>query len=946
MFLRNKGLRNIFLSGIFILNSLFLAGQEQVQVSGRVIDIEFGESLVGVNVIVKGKPMGTVTDSRGFFYLKARVGLPLVLRFSMIGYRTQEFAVDENPKSGIRIKMEGETYLGEEIVITAPVIEVEQKTMREEVSIEMIDALSIRESPAANYFEAISNLKGVDITTQSMQFITINARGFNSTNNIRFAQFVDGIDNMAPGMNLSVGNVAGLSELDVSSVEFLPGPSSVEYGANALNGILLMKSKDPFIHQGLSMYVKPGVSDVEAGSDHPFQFMGKPLIDAGIRYAKAVNDRFAFKLNASIMRGEDWYANDSSNIRPGNIHWEYDPGHDALNKYGDEITQEMPIGEFNKNIIVTRTGYKDNVLVDNNVKSLKFSGTLHYKLGEKTTAILHGNYGNATTVYTGDNRISLSGFQIYQGKAEINGSNFMIRGYGTKQQSGDTYDTRYLAYNLNRQFSSDKQWFFDYYNAYAGNLRRFGVRSGDYMLARAFADRSRLEPGTTTFAAEKERLISSTDFTDGARLINNSSLLHVEGNYNFKELISWADFEIGSNYRFYDLISEGSIFPDTANNDITFFEYGGYLKASKKFLDEDLSVTASARYDKSENFDGHISPRISALYTYKEKHNFRASFLTGYRNPGAKEQFTNKDIGPARLLGGLIELVSPYNIPMNGIFRKKVYEFNDAVDADLYSQYNPYNNDQAILKNMDILTEGIVEEKDIGDLQPEKVVSYELGYKSKLADKLFLDAVYYRSTYESFVGYAEIVKPRTSPDIDLFTAATQVNNSIQSEVFYIYSNSQEKITIQGVAAGMKYLFPIGAVISANATWSNLQTEIDDPIVPGFNTPVFKSNISVSNRRLDQLENNPGFKNVGFNVTWRWQSGIDWESPFASGYLEPVSTFDIQVSVHFDRPQSTLKMGVSNFFDILYTNSFGGTQVGSFYYVSFTITNLLNGFSKI
>ena len=117
MFLRNKGLRNIFLSVIFILNSLFLAGQGQVQVSGRVVDIESGEALIGVNVIVKGKPMGTVTDSRGFFYLKARAELPFVLRFSMIGYRTQEFTVDENPKSGIRIKMEGETYLGEEIVI-------------------------------------------------------------------------------------------------------------------------------------------------------------------------------------------------------------------------------------------------------------------------------------------------------------------------------------------------------------------------------------------------------------------------------------------------------------------------------------------------------------------------------------------------------------------------------------------------------------------------------------------------------------------------------------------------------------------------------------------------------------------------------------------------------------------------------------------------------------
>ena len=76
MSLSNKGLRNIFLSCIFILNSFFLAGQEQLQVSGRVVDIETGESLIGVNVIVKGKPMGTVTDSRGFFYLKVKAELP------------------------------------------------------------------------------------------------------------------------------------------------------------------------------------------------------------------------------------------------------------------------------------------------------------------------------------------------------------------------------------------------------------------------------------------------------------------------------------------------------------------------------------------------------------------------------------------------------------------------------------------------------------------------------------------------------------------------------------------------------------------------------------------------------------------------------------------------------------------------------------------------------
>jgi len=320
------------------------------------------------------------------------------------------------------------------------VVEVEQKSIKEAVSMEVVDALSVKETPSANFYESLATLKGVDVATQSMQFMTVNARGFNSTENMRFVQIVDGMDNQAPGMNFAIGNIAGLNELDVDEMEFLPGPSNTRYGGNALNGILLPKSKDPFQYPGFGFYVKPGLSDIKAGSDYPFQVSAKPIIDLGARWAKVFGKRFAIKVTGAFMQGKDWYADDTTNIRPGSVHWEYDPGHDALNKYGDEIIKTLPVGENGEDIIVSRSGYRDKYLINNRVKNIKVGGAMYYKITPNLTASVLGKYSLTTTAYTGDNRISLTDFGILQGKAELQGKHLLLRAYTVKQQTGQTYD--------------------------------------------------------------------------------------------------------------------------------------------------------------------------------------------------------------------------------------------------------------------------------------------------------------------------------------------------------------------------------------------------------------------------------------------------------------------------------------------------------------------------
>lgn len=913
---------------------------DKLNISGRVFDELSKESLVGVNIVVKSTTKGTPTDNSGFFRLNTDIDLPCILQISMIGYRSREIEIEKN-KNDFVILLAQESILSGEVIVKAKEIEVEEKTFRQVVSMEMMDALTIRESPTANFYESISHLKGVDVVMQSIQFMTINARGFNSTENTRFVQVVDGMDNMAPGMNFPIGNIAGLSELDVESIEFVSGPSEVQYGGNALNGILKMNSKDPFKYQGMSLYIKPGISDIVPGSDYPFQFFGKPQFESGVRIAKAFNNKFAFKINASYSKGEDWYADDTTNIRPGNIKWEPDPGHDAINKYGDEVISDLPVGKSGTNIIVSRTGYRDKELVDNNVENLKLSGALHYNITPKTTAILYGNFGSASTIYTGDNRTALSNFKIYQAKTEINGEHFMLRGYSSIQNSGNSYDAKFLAVNLNNLATSDEKWFFDYYNAYRGGFRRFGIPSGDHLQARKFADRKRLIPGTPEFDEAKQNIINNPDFRVGAGVHNNSALYNLDGVIDLDKYTGKTNISIGGNYRFYKLDSRGSIFPDTLGNEITIFEIGGFIEAERNFLDEKLTLKTSLRYDKSENFVGHFSPRLSALYSINNDNNFRLSVLTGFRNPGVKEQFINKDLGTSRYLGGLEKIVEPYDIPLNSIYLNDVIAFNKAVQSDMSREGTPMGLNQAINKNLGLLEKGIVQINQIQQLKPERVISFEAGYKTKIGDVLFLDIVYYFSNYRDFIGMSKLVKPQTSPQINLFTAATQVNKSAQNDVYFVNVNSQSKVGIQGASFGYKWMMPIGSILSGNVTWSDIRSDNEDPVAPGFNTPGFKSNLSLQNRRMDKMENNPGFRNIGFKVTWRYQSKYLWESAFGDGYIEPVSTFDLQFSVNIKNPKSIVKFGASNFFNDSFTYSFGGSNIGVLYYVSYLIDDIFS-----
>ena len=120
---------------------------------------------------------------------------------------------------------------------------ITEKQKESALTVETMGIIAIKETPAANFYEGLGNLKGVDVTASGLAFKVINTRGFNSTSPVRSLQLIDGVDNQSPGLNFSLGNFLGASELDVQKVDLVVGASSAYYGPNAFNGVIAMTTK-------------------------------------------------------------------------------------------------------------------------------------------------------------------------------------------------------------------------------------------------------------------------------------------------------------------------------------------------------------------------------------------------------------------------------------------------------------------------------------------------------------------------------------------------------------------------------------------------------------------------------------------------------------------------------------------------------------------------------
>ena len=912
----------------------------QTTISGTVKDAKSGEFLPGANVKVSRKSVGTSTDFDGRFELKTTDNPPFTIEISMIGYKTEEVQITKkNQKVEVSLS-ENETSL-DEIVVSAS--RTPERIMESPVTVERMDIREIKNTSSPSFYDGLENLKGVDVNTNSLTFKSVNTRGFATFANTRFMQLVDGMDNSSPALNFALGNLLGMSELDVETVELLPGASSALYGANAFNGIMFMTSKSPFKDQGISVSLKTGITSQDAAGDNAYN-------DFNIRMAYAFSDKFAAKATLSYLDGTEWFATDYRNTRNGTYtsgDRNSDRNYDGLNVYGDEVSTNirgvaqtlqslgiLPNGAAalvpSENI--SRTGYNERDLMTYEARSVKFGSSLNYRpFGDDRFEIIwDSKFGVGNTIYQGTNRYNIKDFFMEQHKLEFRGKNFFVRGYMTNEDAGNSYDTRFAAININRAWKPDNVWFGQYVGAYVQGTLGGLTSDQAHAIARQTAETGRFLPGTPQFQEAFDRITADPDLVTGSKFQDNTKLYHVDANYNFQDVIDWAEFQIGGSYRLYSLNSNGSIFTDY-DGPIDYDEFGIYTQMQKKFLEDDrLKLTASLRYDKAQNFKGNYSPRVSLAYAAGEgkNQNFRASFQTGFRNPTTQDQYIGLNAGRAYLVGS-----APDNLDRYFTQPLIVSGFGQGIlgtPTTRVSGRAAYEN----AFSAESVTNGAPTKAEVSLVQPERVTAYELGYRGlvKTGEKnITIDLSGYYNSYQDFIAGKNVITPfyGTVGDNSLSLAALQNGDFA---VFQTYTNSAADINSYGASIGLNTKIFNNFDFGLSYTYAKFDFDqsSDPDFEAGFNTPEHKVKVQFGNTNL--------FKNVGFNVNLRWQNAFVWESTFLDATVDGRTVIDAQINYSVPKIKSVFKIGGANIGGQEYFSAPGVGAIGSQYYISWTINN--------
>lgn len=959
----------------FILTLFFCSiSFAQNSISGSVKDSK-NEPIPGANIKVVGDNAGTVSDANGDFTLRTSKKPPFTIEITSVGFATQILEINSISQK-LAIAMESEDTKLDEIVVSAS--RAPERVRESPVTIERMTPKDIKKSASPTFYDGLENLKEVHMNTSSMSFKSINTRGFATVANNRFMQLVDGMDNSSPLLNFVLGNLIGISEIDVQSVELLPGASSALYGANAFNGILFMNSKNPFTHQGVSAYVKYGQTQQQAAGNNDYY-------DYGIRVAKAFTPHFAAKANFTFLKATDWYATDYSDpSAPGRDRSHHN--YNGLNVYGDEVStniRSVAQGLLNAGAItpaqftvfnavlpnenVSRTGYNEVDLTDNKVRNAKVDFSLHFRPWATASAewardieiIGQSKFGFGNTVYQGANRYYLNNFFMQQHKLEVMGKNFFVRGYFTTEDGGNSYDMRFTGININRVWKPDATWFGQYAGAYVTSTLGGATPAQAHAAARGVADTGMLMPGTDAFKAAFNQVTSDPDVLTGSKLVDNSKIYHSDANYNFRDLIKVAEIQVGGSYRLYDLNSFGRIYTDK-DGGIEYDEYGLYTQVQKKFIEDRLKFTGSVRYDKSQNFDGSFSPRVSLVYSAgaQKNHNIRGSFQTGFRNPTTQDQYIGFNVGNAVLVGSAPDNLDRFSeirggggvngtisatgqailgaptVVMTG--RDAYFDSYSAASVQAFAAFaaaNPTNLQGAV---------DLLRRTNVDYVKPETVKAFELGYRGQVKNFSY-DINGYYNIYNDFIGNLTVVAPLYGTAADGIVLGGPTPNpananeqsiiaiaNSDTRAYQLYTNTDVEIKSLGFGIGASQKLPSNFEISANYNYAqfDFDQEKDPTFEAGFNTPKHRVKGSLSNDKL--------FKNFGFNFSVRWTDEYLWESSFADGIIAESTVIDAQVNYGIPAIKSIIKVGATNLGGKEYMQVYGAGAIGTQIFASLTI----------
>jgi len=369
-------------------------------------------TLLGANVKVSGKAIGTTTDFDGKFLLKVNAAPPFTIEISMLGFKAVSVEITKNNQE-VMVSLEEDATSLEEIVFSAS--RRRQKVQEAPASVSIITPKDILNSAAAvDPVMNLANIAGVQMQQQSANTINIEMRAGSGVFGTSTFPILDYRYLVTPSAGTFYSNQTGMSNIDIQRVEVVRGAASALYGPGVTSGVVHFMSKSPIDYPGTTV-----------------EMLGGTLSTTGmtVRHAfKNDNDKFGFKVNVRYMKGKDF---------------ELDPVEDADFISSLQTTVSQP-AIVNGRVDPTQPGEQLLSLTDLDdngdgnplaTEYKNYSANIHleFRPTDETTAFLSAGFANGGGVFFNS-----------QGAGYQQGNDYWVQG---RVQSGGLFAQVYYNYN-------------------------------------------------------------------------------------------------------------------------------------------------------------------------------------------------------------------------------------------------------------------------------------------------------------------------------------------------------------------------------------------------------------------------------------------------------------------------------------------------------------------
>jgi len=403
----------------FMAVILFGSVYSQTQISGSVMDSGSMEAIPGVNVIIDGTNIGTVTDFDGNFVINTSQDAPLTLIVSYVGYSAERVSVT-SANQNINVMLSAGQNL-EEIIVSAS--RRAQKVTDAPASVSVISTRQIENSAqVAEPSRILVSVPGVQIQQQTANSMNIEMRAGSGTFGTSTYMMRDNRGLITPAAGTFFSFQQGLSNLDLASVEIVRGAAGVLYGPGVTSGVVHFRTKSPIDYTGNSVSMWGG--DLNSfGSE--------------FRIARSNDDKtFGWKINARLNSGDDFVYDDESELTAAGI-----PMNSVIrqpvitNKHVDPVLSQAGT------VLYDFTG--GNSIIDN-YSNVAFDTTLEWRPSDDTNYQVSGGMSNGSGLFFQDLGIGYADGNTYWGQAQATMGNWYAQAFIDHNDGGGDDNPTFL----------------------------------------------------------------------------------------------------------------------------------------------------------------------------------------------------------------------------------------------------------------------------------------------------------------------------------------------------------------------------------------------------------------------------------------------------------------------------------------------------------------------